>query len=530
MTLRAEPLKLSLHLLQLTARLEVFLGFRLRHSKIAALLALLSPLCLAQNAPKVTLDTSETLFTILGAMNTCGYSQELNTSDPVRKQIRNEIARATHNSDEALEATNLMCQYYHEHIRPDTTRDLAQYISLALYLGDPPNFLPKVKEGELPPDAANVVGFARLASIVYEKAGLHAIWQKHRDAYTRMTERYHEPLSKTLFDTEIYLKLPSSGYLGRGFAVYLEPLGAPSQVNARNYGSEYYVVISPSGSELKMDQIRHTYLHYLLDPLSLKYPTSMKRLEPLLASVKGAPMEESFKIDTSLLVTECLVRAVEIRMQGTSKTPEALRADAIEKSMEQGFILTRFFYEFLAQFEKDPEGIRNAYIDLLNAVDVKKEEKRAAETHFAAEAVPDVLHFARPKDQHLLLLAEKRLMGGDLKTAQELAEQSLHDGHEDAGRALFILAQIATAKRDMAGATGYFEQALKVAQEPKVIAWSHIYLGRIFDLQERRENALDEYHAALTAGATLPEVKAAAERGLQKPYEPPASGQQQDKN
>ena len=286
-----------------------------------------------------------------------------------------------------------MCQYYHEHIRPDTTRDLAQYISLALYLGDPPNFLPKVKEAELPPDAANVVGFARLASIVYEKAGFHAIWQKHRDAYTRMTERYHEPLSKTLFDTEIYLKLPSSGYLGRGFAVYLEPLGAPSQVNARNYGSDYYVVISPSGSELKMDQIRHTYLHYLLDPLSLKYPTSMKRLEPLLASVKGAPMEESFKIDMSLLVTECLVRAVEIRMQGTSKTPEALRADAIEKSMEQGFILTRYFYDSLAQFEKDPAGIRNAYIDLLDGVDVRKEEKRAADIHFAAEAVPGLAAF-----------------------------------------------------------------------------------------------------------------------------------------
>ncbi len=260
-----------------------------------------------------------------------------------------------------------------------------------------------------------------------------AIWQKHRDAYARLTERYHEPLSKTLFDTEIYLKLPSSGYLGRGFSVFLEPMGAPSQVNARNYGSEYYVVISPSGSELKMDQIRHTYLHYLLDPLSLKYPTSMKRLEPLLESVKGAPMEESFKIDTSLLVTECLVRAVEIRMQGNSKTPEALRTEAIDKSTEQGFILTRYFYDSLAQFEKDPEGIRNAYIDLLNNVDVKKEQKRAADTHFAAESVPDVLHFARPKDQHLLVLAEKRLLTGDLKTSQELAEQALHDGHEDAG-------------------------------------------------------------------------------------------------
>jgi tetratricopeptide (TPR) repeat protein len=271
-----------------------------------------------------------------------------------------------------------------------------------------------------------------------------------------------------------------------------------------------------------MDQIRHTYLHYLLDPLSLKYPASIKRLDPLLESVKRAPMEEAFKIDTSLLVTECLVRAVEIRAQGNSKTPEALRSDAVEKSMEQGYILTRYFYDALIQFEKNPEGIRNAYIDLLSNVDLKKEEKRAAEIQFASNASPEVLRFSRPKDQHLLLLAEKRMSGGDLKTAQDLAEQALRSGQEDPGRALFVLAQIAAANKDMAGATGYFERALKVAQEPKVIAWSHIYLGRIFDLQEQRENALNQYHAALSTGGTLPEVKAAAERGLQRPYEPPA--------
>jgi len=374
----------------------------------------------------------------------------------------------------------------------------------------------------LPPDAANVVPFAKLAAAFYDRAGLHAIWQKHRDAYARLADRYHQPLSKTLFDTEIYLKLPSAGYLGRSFTVYLEPMGATGQVNARNYGNEYYVVISPAGSELKMDQIRHTYLHYLLDPLSLKYPASIKRLDPLLESVKRAPMEEAFKIDTSLLVTECLVRAVEIRTQGNSKTPEALRSDAVEKSMEQGYILTRYFYDSLVQFEKNPEGIRNAYIDLLSNVDLKKEEKRAAEIQFASNASPEVLRFSRPKDQHLLLLAEKRMSGGDLKTAQDLAEQALRDGQEDPGRALFVLAQIAAANKDMAGATGYFERALKVAQEPKVIAWSHIYLGRIFDLQEQRENALNQYHAALSTGGTLPEVKAAAERGLQQPYEPPA--------
>jgi hypothetical protein len=55
-----------------------------------------------------------------------------------------------------------------------------------------------------------------------------------------------------------------------------------------------------------------------------------------------------------------------------------------------------------------------------------------------------------------------------------------------------------------------------------VIAWSHVYLGRILDLREEREAALDQYRAALNAGGALPEVKEAAERGMQKPYEPAA--------
>lgn len=487
--------------------------------------ALLAGVCAGQNTPKVTLDTSETLFTILASMNACGYDQDLSLSDPLRRQIREEIAKAAHDSDQALEVMSPMCQFYREHVWPDTSKTLSQYVSLSLYLGGAPNFVPKVTEAELPPDAMLVVGFAKMATAFYEKAGLHGIWQRHREAYARLTDQYHEPLSKMLFDTEIYLRLPSSGYLGRGFTVLMEPMGAPGQVNARNYGSDYYVVITPGGSALKVDQIRHTYLHYLLDPLSLKYPAAVKRLEPLLESLQRTPMDEAFKVDASLLVTECLIRAIEIRTEGTSKTPEPVRSDDVQKATEQGFILTRYFYDALAQFEKDPAGIRNSYADMLNAIDVKKEEKRASEMHFASEAAPELLAYSRLKDPRLLQTAERRLAAGDLKTAQELAQQALDSNHEDKGRALFIMAQVATANKDMTGATGYFEQALKVAQEPKVVAWSHIYLGRIYDLQEQRETAVDHYRAALTAAGALPEVKAAAERGLKQPYEPPAPRQ-----
>ena len=483
--------------------------------------------CLAENPAKVTLDTNETLFTVLTAINACGYDQELGVSDPLRAQIRSEVAKAIQTSGQTKDLTRNMCQFYEEHQQTDSSRTLAQYISLTLYLNGPPGpFATKVKEADLPPDAAYVLGMVPLVQKFYDHVGIHAIWERHQEAYAALTERYHAPLSKMLFDTEIYLKLPSAGYLGRGFFIYIDPMGAPGQSNARNYGSDYFVVISPgAGASLKVEQMRHTYLHYLLDPYALKYPSAMKRLEPLLLATRTAPMDESFKGDISLLVTECLIRAIEARTLGSGKPADTQREQAVEASMEQGFILTRFFYERLIVFEKDPAGLRDSYGQILLDIDVGKEAKRAAQIQFATKADPELLHLSRPLEGKLLITAEKRLSAGDTESAQKLAQQALDERSEDAGRALFILAQVSTVNGDMDGARNYFQKALEVAQEPKVVAWSHIYLGRIYDLQEDRPAALDQYRAALTLGASLPEVEAAAQRGLQQAYEPPHQSQ-----
>lgn len=484
--------------------------------------------CAADNPPKVALETSETLFTVLTAINACGYDAGLSISHPLRAQIRGEVAKAVEASAEAAETERLMCQFYAEHQQPDAARTLAQYVSLALFLGNPPDLILKDKEANLPPDASYVLGFVPLLQKFCSDAGLHAIWEGHQAAYSALSERYHEPLAKMTFDTEVYLKLPSAGFLGQTFTVYLEPMGDPGQTNAREYGTNYSVVLSPApGSKLKMAQIRHTYLHFLLDPLALKYPSAMARLQPLLDSVKKAPMEASFRHDISLLTTECLIRAIEARTLPRSPDLEAQQAQLVERAQKQGYILTPYFYQALLRFEKDPAGLRNAYSDLLNAIDTRKEQKLAAETQFAAEADPELLHLSRPASAALLRTAEERLIAGDAEAASRLAQQALDEKSGDPGRALFILAQAATMRRDMQGARGYFEKALNVAQEPKVVAWSHIYLGRICDLQEDRAGALDHYRAALAASASPPEAKAAAQRGLEQPYEPPAHPQQE---
>ncbi len=490
------------------------------------MLALTLPCARAQSSSKANLDVSETLFGVFTALNTCGYDQDLNSSAPLRAEIRDEAMKAAKANGEAADAREQFCSYYRDHLNGDAARDLAQYVSLALYLGPPPAFTPKVKESELPPDATYVIGAAPYLSRLYEKANWHALWTKHEPQFNELIQSYHAPLAKLLFDTDIYLKLSSSGYLGRGFTIYLEPMGAPGQANARNYGADYFLVITPNATSLKLEQIRHTYLHYVLDPMAMKRSTTLKRLEPLLESVRTAPMDDSFKTDISLLVTESLIRAIEARTPRGGKFSLTDQKDSVQASMQEGYILTQYFYDALERFEKDPAGLRDAYSEMLFNVDPVRESRRASTIEFATQATPEILAGSRPRLTANLRLAEQKLSIGDIAGAQKLAQQVLDkNDKEDTGYALFVLARAATMSSEMDNARAYFERTLQASHEPRLVAWSQIYLGRIFDLQGERETAVEHYRAALSAGASNPEIKSAAERGLKQAYEPPAAAQ-----
>ena len=79
----------------------------------------------------------------------------------------------------------------------------------------------------------------------------------------------------------------------------------------------------------------------------------------------------------------------------------------------------------MVAFEKDPAGIRGAYSRFSGNMDLKKEEKVAAEVHFASKLSPELVRLSRPEERRMLVTAEKRLAAGDPKGAQELAQQAL---------------------------------------------------------------------------------------------------------
>ena len=260
---------------------------------VCALGAALSVSASAQQGSDPTLDVSETLFSIGAAMNACGYDADLRSSEPLRRQVRADVAQAAQSSPAARASRDELCRFYQDHRQPDPARDLAQYVTLALNLGPPPQFDLLRREADLPPDGAYVLGLLPLLQRFYQHADLGTIWRKHRADYEALIDRYHDPVAGMITATNVYLKMPATQYLGRQFTIYLEPLADPAQVNSRNFGSDYFMVIAPENGALRMGEVRHAYLHYLLDPLTLKRANVLKKLEPLCSIRLPPPRRRS---------------------------------------------------------------------------------------------------------------------------------------------------------------------------------------------------------------------------------------------
>lgn len=459
----------------------------------------------------------------MAAINVCGYDQAVSSSLPVRTEVRAELVAAS-KSAEVAAAAKSMCTFYEEHRRGASSPVAAPYVSLALNLGAPPSFAPKFAEADLPPDAAYLLGFVPHLKQYAAAANLHAIWLKHQPQYQALIHQFHDPVSNMITATDNYLRMPFGGYAGRTYMVYLEPMVAPGEINSRNYQADnYYMVVSPSNGKIHIEELRHTYLHYVLEPLLAKRATSLARLKPILLSVQKAPMDTEYKSDMGLLVIESLIRAIEARTPADPKMPDKDRQALVSRDEAEGFVLTDYFYDQLKTFERGSTGLKDAFPDWLHNIDVDKVRKQASEIEFASSAAPEVVQAANESHTSKVEMAEKALASGNPAGAAQLAQEALA-ANEDPARCYFVLARTASLAGEMQNAKDDFEKAA-ASKDPRIASWSHIYLGRILDIQDERDAAIEQYKAALAVADASADAKAAAERGLKSQYEPPEAAQ-----
>jgi len=188
----------------------------------------------------------------------------------------------------------------------------------------------------------------------------------------------------------------------------------------------------------------------------------------------------------------------------------------------------------LIQFEKDPASLKDSIGEMVYGMDVDQQVHRARQTEFDAQADGDVLQRSQPRKLAGLDLAEAKLAAGDVAGASTLAHQALHDqsGSLEAvasgARADFILARVAALTGHPDDAMSDFQKTLAASKEPRLLAWSHIYLGRMLDLECKRDEAVSEYKEALETRDGQQDTRLAAERGVKAPYAVQGHGCQDD--
>ena len=192
-------------------------------------------------------------------------------------------------------------------------QDLSQYVSYALSVKGPPDFGWRTRDVDVPPDALALSGFTPLLIDFYRQANLADFWQRSQPAIDKEMEKYHSPLVATTSSINGYLRVPVSGYLGRKFQVFVDLLGAPEQVQTRNYADDSFVIVT-SSDQPRLFDIRHAYLHFQIDPIVIKYGVALDQKRSLIDFVQNAPVEPEFKTDFVLLANESLIKAVESRL------------------------------------------------------------------------------------------------------------------------------------------------------------------------------------------------------------------------
>jgi tetratricopeptide (TPR) repeat protein len=101
----------------------------------------------------------------------------------------------------------------------------------------------------------------------------------------------------------------------------------------------------------------------------------------------------------------------------------------------------------------------------------------------------------------------------DLRATYGLAVASALSGKPDRARELFSKV-IAASKASPA------ENAAR--PDPANVSWSHIYLGRMYDVEGQRDLAVAEYQEALGVAGAPESARTAAQRGMDAAYQTPS--------
>jgi len=483
-----------------------------------------------QTAPvtNITVDASEPMFTTMCALLASGFEANISAENwrPLRAQLRD---RMQHQQGPAVDAIR---EYYKQHDSADPGAALSRYLWFGLVAGPVPDFKPTMRREDLPPEVLALEGFNELLSKYYQEQNIHELWRQMQPAYNREIERMHDAVSQIVFVASGYLRAIARSSEQRTFTIIVEPL-VGHITNVRNFGDHYAIVLS-GADDIPADVVRHAYLHFMLDPLPLRYSHVVAVKRPLFEKAAGAPrLAPDLKDDYPSFFAECMVRAVELKLRRMSPGE---RDAALERNDSDGYVLVRPLFAALPKFEGADPSMELFFPDLVRSIDVAAELKRVSALQFAfadrqrntsdlnteevarrrAAAMPGTV----PNDAEAIAAlteGERRIAEKNARAA-EASFQKVVAKYPDQPRAWYGLGLVALLDHDGPRAKEVFGRLTAgehaATSDPMVLAWSHVYLARIYDGEGQPRQAEAEYQAALTVQGGPEQARQAAQKGL----------------
>jgi len=488
-----------------------------------------APRRLPQASPvtNVTVDGSEAMFTTMCALLAAGFEADVSATNwhPLRAQLRE---RMQHQQGPAVEAVR---EFYKKHQLADEGAMLSQYIWFGLVSGPSPKFQLTLRRDELPPEVIALEGFSEILSAYYQEQKIGQLWRELQPLYNRDIEHLHDSVSQIVFVVTNYLREIMNPSSPRTFSIIVEPL-VGRITNVRNFGDHYAIVLSGS-NDLPADTVRHAYLHFLLDPLPLRYPHVVAVKRPLFETAAHAPrLMPDLKDDFPSYFAECMVRAVELKLKRMSPSE---REAAMDRDDADGYVLVRPLFSGLGNFERSEPSMKLYFPEMVRSIDVNAEAKRVQSVKFAPanvapkqdETAAEVVARRRklqpttiPNDPEAIaaLTEGERRIAEKNPRAAEASFQRVLAKYPDQIRAWYGLGLVALMDHNGPRAKEVFGRLTSgehaATDDPMVLAWSHIYLARIYDDEGQTEQAKTQYQEALAVTGSPDQARQAAQKGL----------------
>jgi hypothetical protein len=477
----------------------------------------------------IVIDDNVRVFTTVAALNVAGFDVELSSQyHPARAEVRKLATTLDPDLVQRLKA------FYNTHKSGEADENqLAKYISLAVLLGDPPEFKLTTREEGLPDDVRSVLDFVPLLREFYQKAGVTRLWARVGPAYEAEMDRIGPLIRDAIAKTDSYIRASSGGFSVQTMRISVELAAPQNSVNVRSDREDYYVVLGYAATP-RVEEIRHAYLHVRLNSYlaaAVAKVVNGDSLLGLLSGVEGVPRAYATNFETML--TESFVRAIELRMD---REPPARAQESLRNLYRSGLLLAPYFYDALIAYESSDSSLRSEIATIAGAVDVGKERTRFQDT-FHTITLPERQPLraevpTAPKGDPVLdlLRSAQAVFDKDKPRAREAFEKVLKDYDANNGRALYGIGLIemdnanraaSDTERDatLSAALGYFERTIaSTSADRSMKTWSHIYAGHILDFKCNRSAATDHYKKAIESGDDTRDAQKTAQRDLAQPF------------